>query len=89
MYDNIEKRGAIINDNQFLGPKYVTTDSYRQIQEQILKYQQKQDEEVKNAVKAVHDLCIAVKKLDPQDKSVILESGQQDALVFLLLSYRM
>lgn len=66
MYDNIEKRGAIMNDNQFLGPKYVTTDSYRQIQEQILKYQQKQDEEVKNAVKAVHDLCIAVKKLDPQ-----------------------
>ncbi|WP_295093662.1 hypothetical protein [Ruminococcus sp.] len=52
--------------NQFFNPQYVNPDYYRQNQEQIMHYQQEQCKEVRNVVKAVHDLCEAYKKLDPQ-----------------------
>lgn len=52
--------------NQFFNPQYVNPDYYRQNQEQIMHYQQEQSKEVCNVVKAVHDLCEAYKKLDPQ-----------------------
>lgn len=53
-------------NNQFFNPQYVNPSYYSQNQEQILKYQQEQSKEVANVVKAVHDLCEASKKLDPQ-----------------------
>ena len=52
--------------NHFFNPQYVNPDYYRQNQEQIMHYQQEQSNEVRNVVKAVHDLCEAYKKLDPQ-----------------------
>ena len=52
--------------NQFFNKQYVNPDYYRQSQEQITQYQQEQSKEVQNVVKAVHDLCDAYKKLDPQ-----------------------
>ena len=52
--------------NQFFNQQYVNPDYYRQSQEQIIQYQQEQNKEVQNVVKAVHDLCDAYKKLDPQ-----------------------
>ena len=52
--------------NQFFNPQYVTPDYYHRIQNQIAQYQQEQSKEVQNVVKAVHDLCKAYKKLDPQ-----------------------
>ncbi|HOO07447.1 MAG TPA: hypothetical protein P5092_04060 [Ruminococcus sp.] len=52
--------------NQFFNQQYVNPDYYRQSQEQIIQYQQEQSKEVQNVVKAVHDLCDAYKKLDPQ-----------------------
>ena len=52
--------------NQFFNPQYVNPDYYHQNQEQIVKYQQEQNKEVQNVAKAVHDLCEAYKKLDPQ-----------------------
>ena len=52
--------------NQFFNQQYVNPDYYRQSQEQIVQYQQEQSKEVQNVVKAVHDLCEAYKKLDPQ-----------------------
>jgi len=52
--------------NQFFNQQYVNPDYYRQSQEQIIHYQQEQSKEVQNVVKAVHDLCDAYKKLDPQ-----------------------
>lgn len=52
--------------DRFFNLQYVNSDYYHQNQEQIAQYEQKQSEEVQNVVKAVHDLCTAVKKLDPQ-----------------------
>ena len=52
--------------NQFINQQYVNPDYYRQSQEQIIQYQQEQSKEVQNVVKAVHDLCDAYKKFDPQ-----------------------
>jgi hypothetical protein len=52
--------------NQFFNQQYINPDYYRQSQEQIIQYQQEQSKEVQNVVKAVHDLCEAYKKLDPQ-----------------------
>ena len=52
--------------NQFFNQQYVNPDYYRKSQEQIIQYQQEQSKEVLNVVKAVHDLCDAYKKLDPQ-----------------------
>ena len=50
--------------NQFFNQQYVTPDYY--CQNQIVQYKQEQSKEVQNIVKAVHDLCKAYKKLDPQ-----------------------
>lgn len=52
--------------NQFFNQQYVTPDYYCQNQNQIVQYKQEQSKEVQNIVKAVHDLCKAYKKLDPQ-----------------------
>ena len=53
-------------NNQFFNQQYVTPDYYYQNLKQIAQYQQEQSKEVLNVVKAVHDLCEASKKLDPQ-----------------------
>ncbi len=47
----------------FFNLQYVNSDYYHQNQEQIAQYEQKQSEEIQNVVKAVHDLCKAVKNL--------------------------
>ena len=52
--------------NQFFNPQYVNSDYYYQNQNLIAQYQKAQSKEVLNVVKAVHDLCEAYKKLDPQ-----------------------
>lgn len=52
--------------NQFFNQQYVNSNYYCQNQNQIAQYQQEQSEEVQNVVKAVRDLCRAVKKLDSQ-----------------------
>lgn len=51
---------------QFFNPQYMNSSYYWQNQEQIVYYQQEQSKEVCNVAKAVHDLCEAYKKLDPQ-----------------------
>ena len=48
--------------NQMFNPQYVNIEYYRQIEQ--LQYNTKQNEEIANAVKAIHDLCEAVKQLD-------------------------
>ena len=53
-------------NDQFFNQQYVNPNYYYQNQEQIIKYQQEQNKEVANVVKAVHDLCEASKKLDSQ-----------------------
>lgn len=45
--------------NQMFNPQYVNLQYYRQIEQ--MQYQAKQNEEVSKAVKAIHDLCEAVK----------------------------
>lgn len=50
--------------NQFFNQQYINPLYYQQIQAEIIRYQQDQSNEVKNVVKAVHDLCEAYKKLD-------------------------
>ena len=64
------KEGVIINTfyNQIFNPQYVNLQYYRQIEK--LQYEAKQKEEVAKAVKAIHDLCEAVKQLDDQHYQV-------------------
>lgn len=53
-------------NNQMFNPQYVNQQYYNSVREEILKYNYEQNKEVANAVKAMHDLCEAVKKLDSQ-----------------------
>ena len=50
--------------NQMFNPQYVNSEYYRQIMCQ--KYEIEQEKEVFKAVKAIQDLCKAVKQLDEQ-----------------------
>lgn len=52
--------------NHFLNPQYISPEYYHQNLQEILRYQQEQDKEVANVVKAVRDLCEANKKLDQE-----------------------
>lgn len=54
--------------NQMFNPQYVNPEYYSLIKQQ--QYQAKQNEEVANAVKAIHDLCEAVKKLDEEHQQI-------------------
>ena len=59
----------MLNDqfyNYLFNPQYVNPNYYRQCQDHITHYQQEQNKEVQKVVKAIQDLCEAVKKLDPQ-----------------------
>ena len=53
-------------NNQMFNPQYVNKQYYDSVREDIAKYNYEQNKEVANAVKAMHDLCDAVKKLDSQ-----------------------
>ena len=59
-----------------LNPQTVNPQYYHSIQHQIPSYGSNQDLEVAKAVKAIHDLCEAVKKMD--------ESHQQAAFCLCL-----
>ena len=54
--------------NQMFNPQYVNAQYYHQIEQ--MQYQAKQNEEVAKAVKAIRDLCAAVKQLDAQRQQV-------------------
>ena len=54
--------------NQMFNPQYVNLQYYRQIEQ--LQYDTKQNEEVAKAVKAIHDLCEAVKQLDDRHQQI-------------------
>lgn len=60
------------NDMMF-NPQYVNPSYYQQQQLHIAQYRIEQDTEVLKAVKAMHDLCKAVKNMD--------DSHQQEAFV--------
>ena len=49
-------------------PQYVNLEYYRQIQQR--QYEANQNEEVGKAVKAIRDLCEAVKELDDQHQQM-------------------
>lgn len=57
-------------NNQFCGnmfnQQYVSQNNYVQLQNEIYRYQANQNNEVLKAVKAMHDLCEAVKNMDPE-----------------------
>lgn len=57
------------NDRVF-NPQYMNEAYYAQAQREIEEYNSKQSQEVLNAVKAVGDLCKAVKKMDNQHQEV-------------------
>ena len=52
--------------DKFFNREFVNQEYYQQCQEHIRQYQNEQDKEIQNVVKAVHDLCEAFKKLDSQ-----------------------
>ncbi len=57
-------------NNQFCGnmfnQQYVSQNNYAQLQYEINRYQANQSNEVIKAVKAMHDLCDAVKNMDTE-----------------------
>lgn len=60
--------------NQLFNPQYVNPQYYQAIKRQIEQYNYEQNKEVLNAVKAVHDLCDAMKKLDPEHQQIALNA---------------
>lgn len=54
--------------NQMFNPQYVNLQYYRQIEQ--MQYEEKQNSEVQKTVKAIHDLCEAVKLLDDQHQQI-------------------
>lgn len=58
-------------EEKMFNPTYVNRDYYNQIQAQINQYNFQQNIEVGKAMKAMYDLCDALKKMD--------ESHQQEA----------
>ena len=53
--------------DQMFNPAYVNQSFYQSIPSQTMRqYQQDQNAEVQKAVKAIHDLCEAVNKLDAE-----------------------
>lgn len=60
--DILAKENRIMNfNNQMFNPQYVNQQYYNSIRAEIEKYNYEQNKEVINAVKAMHDLCEAVK----------------------------
>lgn len=49
-------------NNMMFNPQYVNADYYNQIRQ--FEYNQNQDKKVRDAMKAMHDLCDAVKDMD-------------------------
>ena len=58
------------NDHMF-HPQYVNPQYYQSLENQYaLQYQQQQTQEIANAIKAVHDLCEAIKRMDNQSQKI-------------------
>ena len=60
-------------NNMMFNPQYVNVDYYNQIRQ--FEYNQNQDKKVRDAMKAMHDLCDAVKDMD--------QNHQQQAILGL------
>ena len=58
--------------NQMFNPAYVNPQYFQEMQKQIEQYHFEQNKEVANAIKAMHDFCEAVNKLDDQHKQQVL-----------------
>lgn len=54
--------------DQMFNPQYVNLEYYHQIEQR--QYEVKQDKEIAKAVKAIHDLCEAIKQLDNQHQQI-------------------
>ena len=57
-------------NNHMFNPQYVNPQYYQANMYQLQQYNYEQNREVANAVKAIHDLCEAVKKLDEQHQQI-------------------
>ena len=68
-------------NQQMFNPTTVNPQYYQSVRNQILAYEANQDLEVAKAVKAVRDLCEAVKKMDEahQKEAFFLCLGQMAA----------
>ena len=63
----MDKGEKIMNsyfNNMMFNPQYVNADYYNQIRQ--FEYNQNQDKKVRDAIKAMHDLCDAVKDMDQE-----------------------
>lgn len=63
-----EGGGKMYFQERMFNPNYVSREYYNQIQAQINEYNFQQNIEVGKAVKATHDLCDAIKKMDESHK---------------------
>ena len=55
---------------QMFNPQYVNQQNYHEFLKQLQEYNNEQNKEINNAVKAIHDYCEAMKKLDPQHQKI-------------------
>ena len=70
-------------NQQMFNPNTVNPQYYQSIRNQIMTYEANQNLEVTKAVKAIHDLCEAVKKMDePHQQAAFGLCLQQMAVEF-------
>lgn len=70
-------------NQQMFNPNTVNPQYYQSIRNQIMTYEANQNLEVTKAVKAIHDLCEAVKKMDePYQREAFGLCLQQMAVEF-------
>lgn len=70
-------------NQQMFNPSTVNPQYYQSIRNQIMTYEANQNLEVTKAVKAIHDLCEAVKKMDePHQREAFALCLQQMAVEF-------
>lgn len=60
--------------NQMFNQQYVNPQYFQEMQKQIEQYHFEQNKEVCNAVKAMHDLCEAVKKMDDYHQKIAFDA---------------
>jgi len=66
-------------NQQMFNPSTVNPSNYHAVKNQIARLDMEQNKEIANAVKAVHDLCEAVKKLD--------EAHQHTAFLLFMIMF--
>ena len=68
------QQNPIMFNNQLFNPQYVNPQYYQTIRNQTQDIPEAQNKEIEKAMKAIHDLFEAGKKIDPQYKNAAINA---------------